>query len=123
MSLKSGSNQRSLRSNNSRPSGAGQTYADRKAQALAAKNTAVLSYDELERIKSMCSQTSTQEDYVTMRKTERQDLQNISNARVSKWPNTIQAQREKKEADRIKKLEDDEVSLISNSFNFSSNAL
>jgi hypothetical protein len=33
----------------------GQTYAERKAAALAAKNTAVLSYDELERIKGMCS--------------------------------------------------------------------
>lgn len=31
------------------------TYAERKATALAAKNTAVLSYDELERIKGMCS--------------------------------------------------------------------
>ena len=114
MSLRSGSNQKSIRSNASKVSGAGQTYADKKAQALAAKNTAVLSYDELERIKSMCSQTSNQEDYVSMRKTERQTLQNISNARVSKWPNTIQAQREKKEADRIKKLEDDEVSVALN---------
>ena len=33
----------------------GDTYASRKAAALAAKNTAVLSYDELERIKGMCS--------------------------------------------------------------------
>ena len=33
----------------------GQTYAERKGAALAAKNTAVLSYDELERIKGMCS--------------------------------------------------------------------
>ena len=36
-------------------SGMGATYADKKAQALAAKNTSVLSYDELERIKGMCS--------------------------------------------------------------------
>jgi hypothetical protein len=69
------------------------TYLDKKNEALAAKNTAVLSYDELERIKSMCSQTNAQEDYVSMRKTERQTLQQTSNARVSKWPNTIQAQR------------------------------
>jgi len=61
--------------------------------ALAAKNTAILSYDELERIKGMCSQTSEKEDYDTMRKTERKDLQGLSNARVSQWPNTIQAQR------------------------------
>ena len=103
-----------MRSNNSRaPGGAGRTYAEKKNEALAAKNTAVLSYDELERIKSMCSQTSSQQDYITMRKSERQDLQATSNARVSKWPNTIQAQREKKEADRIRKLEDDEVSIQS----------
>ena len=31
------------------------TYGDKKKNALAAKNTAVLSYDELERIKNMCS--------------------------------------------------------------------
>jgi hypothetical protein len=42
----------------SRASKAGQTYAEKKATALAAKNTAILSYDELERIKGMCSQTS-----------------------------------------------------------------
>ena len=90
MSLRSGSqNPKSLKSNQSGAKGAGQTYADKKAQALAAKNTAVLTYDELERIKNMCSQTSSQEDYVSMRKTERQTLQNVSNARVSKWPNTI----------------------------------
>lgn len=73
----------------SRASQAGQTYAEKKAQALAAKNTAILSYDELERIKGMCSQTSEQQDYNTMRKTERKELQQLSNARVSKWPNTI----------------------------------
>ena len=35
-----------------------QTYAEKKAAALSAKNTVVLSYDELERIKSMCSNTN-----------------------------------------------------------------
>jgi len=91
-----------------------QTYADRKAEALKAKNTAVLSYDELERIKSMCSQTTNGEDYRSMRDNERKTLQEISNARVSKWPNTMAALREKKEHDRIKKLEDAEVSTAYN---------
>jgi hypothetical protein len=45
-----------------------------------------------------------------MRKNEREEKRNLSLARVSKWPNTIQAEREKKEFERIKKLEDDEVS-------------
>ena len=93
----------------SRASKAGQTYAEKKAQALSAKNTAILSYDELERIKGMCSQTSETEDYNTMRKTERKDLQGLSNARVSQWPNTIQAQRQRKEEERIQKLENDEI--------------
>jgi hypothetical protein len=78
---------------------------------LAAKNTTVLSYDELERIKGMCSQTNEKEDYMTMRKNEREDKRMISLARVSKWPNTIHAERERKEYERIKKLEDDEVSF------------
>jgi hypothetical protein len=49
---------------------------------------------------------------MTMRKGEREDKKMISMARVSKWPNTIHAERERKEYDRIKKLEDDEVSKI-----------
>ena len=57
----------------------------------------------------MCSQTSDMQDYNTMRKTERQELQGLSNARVSKWPNTIHAQRERKEDERIQKLENDEI--------------
>jgi len=44
-----------------------------------------------------------------MRLNERKELNNISQARVSKWPNTIQAERERKEYERIKKLEDDEI--------------
>jgi hypothetical protein len=40
-----------------------QTYAEKKAKALSAKNTTVLSYDELERIKGMCSQTNERQDY------------------------------------------------------------
>jgi hypothetical protein len=47
---------------------------------------------------------------MTMRKGEREDKRMVSLARVSKWPNTIHAERERKEYERIKKLEDDEVS-------------
>ena len=78
----------------------------KKEQALAAKNTAVLTYDELERIKEMCKQTTTNEDYQTMRNRERQNLQKLSSTRVQAWPNTIQAERDRKEKDRIKKLEE-----------------
>ena len=96
------------------------TYAERKHEALVAKNTTILSIDELERIKGMCSQTNQEQDYRTMRLNERKELHKISSTRVSKWPNTIQAERERKEYERIKKLEDDEVSYaIQSLFHFS----
>jgi len=47
-----------------------------------------------------------------MRQTEKEQLQAISSNRVSKWSNTIHAQREKKETDRIKRLEEEEVSTF-----------
>ena len=97
----------------SQKSGKEQTYAERKAAALSAKNTVVMSYDELERIKSMCSNTNTDQDYQSMRQSQREELQKKSAARVSKWPNTINAERERKEYERIKKLEDEEVSFDS----------
>ena len=58
----------------------------------------------------MCSQTNDKQDYQTMRQRERDEKKTLSMARVSKWPNTIHAERERKEFERIKKLEDDEVS-------------
>jgi len=61
MSLISGKAPRSFKSGGSQASSGlsrGDNYADKKAQALAAKNTSVLSYNELESIKMMCSQTS-----------------------------------------------------------------
>ena len=120
MSLISGMKNRDTRSQKSAVSGVApsvksvmnETYAEKKAKALAAKNTTVMTYEELERIKGMCSQTNEQEDYKTMRQNERQDKRMLSQARVSKWPNTIQAERERKEYERIKKLEDDEVSTF-----------
>jgi len=36
-------------------------------------------------------------------------LQTLSNARVKNWPNTLQALRAKKEHDRIKRLEEEEI--------------
>lgn len=49
----------------------------------------VLSIDELDRIKGMCSQTNEEQDYQTMRMNERKELHHVSQGRVSKWPNTI----------------------------------
>lgn len=47
-----------------------------------------------------------------MRMDERKSLHQKSIARVSKWPNTNQAERERKEYERIKRLEDEEVRFI-----------
>lgn len=52
MSLISGSKARSMRSGMSGKME--ETYADKKTKALQAKNTLVITYDELERIKGMC---------------------------------------------------------------------
>ena len=91
---------------------AGMTYTENKNMALQAKNTTVIGYDDLERIKSMCAATNEKQDYQTMRQNERDEKKTISMARVSKWPNTIHAERERKEYERIRKLEDDEVSKM-----------
>jgi hypothetical protein len=40
----------------------------------------------------------------------RKTLQETSKARVKHWPNTMEASRLKREEDRIKRLEDEEVS-------------
>ena len=37
------------------------------------------------------------------------ELQDKSNARVQNWPNTIEALRRKKDEDRIKRLEEEEI--------------
>ena len=40
---------------------------------------------------------------------ERKQLQTLSKQRVQNWPNTIEAVRRKREEDRIKKLEEEEI--------------
>ena len=40
---------------------------------------------------------------------ERQELQQKSMARVQNWPNTIEALRRKRDEDRIKRLEEEEI--------------
>ena len=45
-----------------------------------------------------------------MRNQQRQGLQETSKNRVKNWSNTMEAQRVKREEDRIKRLEDAEVS-------------
>ena len=84
-------------------------YADKKAEALKAKNTIVVSYSDLERIKDLCSDTNSVLDHVKQREASRKELHQVSQKKISNWPNTIQADRLKKEADRIKALEEKEM--------------
>lgn len=43
------------------------------------------------------------------RQRERQDLQEKSKARISQWPNTIQAMRKRREEERLRRLEEEEL--------------
>ena len=64
-----------------------------------------------------------QNTYKENRNAERKDLQGVSNNRVKNWPNTIEAMRLKREEDRIRRLEDDEVSNIQFNQKYYSNIL
>lgn len=69
----------------------------------------MISLDELERIKSTVHKTN-EDPYTTMRNQERKTLQDVSKSRIKNWPNTMEALRHKREEDRIRKLEEEEVS-------------
>ena len=73
------------------------------------KGTAVITLDELDRIRRQVIETK-EDSYETQRNRYRETLQQTSKARVSNWSNTMEAQRYKREEDRIKRLEDAEVS-------------
>ena len=69
----------------------------------------MITMDELERIKYQVQKTN-EDPYTTMRNADRTKLQEISKSRIKNWPNTMEALRHKREEDRIRKLEDEEVS-------------
>ena len=73
------------------------------------KGTAVITLDELDRIRRQVIETKA-DSYETQRELQRAALQETSKGRVKNWSNTMEAMRYKREEDRIKKLEDAEVS-------------
>ena len=81
-------------------------------QTQKQKGTAVITMDELDRIRAQVTKTK-DDSYEMHRNTMRKELQDISKSRVKNWPNTMEAQRLKREEDRITKLEDEEVSQTS----------
>ena len=72
----------------------------------------MITLDELERIKNQVSKSNV-EPYITMRNEDRQALHDKSKGRIKNWNNTLEATRLKREEDRIRRLEDEEVSALS----------
>lgn len=72
------------------------------------KGTAVITLDELERIKAQCTLTQ-DTSYQQMKMQQAKNLQATSKGRVKNWPNTLEAQRVRREEERIKRLEDEEI--------------
>ena len=114
MSLRSGNQRTALQPPSStNPRGIAAPPANRGAQKQNA--TAVITLDDLDRIRAQI--TNTHEDtYQHQRDNYRKSLQHTSKQRVQNWPNTMEAMRVKREEDRIKRLEDDEVSFNSISY-------
>ena len=71
----------------------------------------MISLDELDRIKNQVSKSNV-EPYITMRNEDRAQLHEQSKNRIKNWNNTLEATRIKREEDRIKRLEDEEVSFF-----------
>jgi hypothetical protein len=71
----------------------------------------MITLDELERIKQQVTKSNV-EPYITMRNEHRQTLAQQSKDRVKNWTNTLEAGRLKREEDRIKRLEDEEVCAL-----------
>ena len=71
------------------------------------KGAAVITLDELQRIRMQCSTGNnfTQDQ----RNAERQDLQMKSKNRIKNWGNTAEATRANRDADRIARLEHEEM--------------
>ncbi len=90
--------------------GAGQsTRSQRTAAAQVNKqNQVVMTIDELARIKQSCQMTKDNGD-AEERTRDRVELQAKSKARVAAWPNTIDALRKKKDEERIRRLEEEEI--------------
>jgi hypothetical protein len=73
------------------------------------KNVAVISLSDLDRIKRTCSGVTPQEEDQLRRKEDRTTLHDKSKNRMKDWGNSVEALREKKELERYKKFEAEEL--------------
>ena len=112
MSVRSGSMRSGMTGASRRPATTN-NISTAQAKPEVTKNAAMITIDELERIKAQCAMGK-EKTIRENRNAERKQLQEVSNNRVKNWPNTIEALRLKREEDRIKRLEDEEVSANSN---------
>ena len=85
------------------------TAAKTNGKADKKKGTATITLDELDRIRAQVVRTN-EDSYEMQRTAQRKSLQETSKARVKNWPNTMEASRLQREENRIKRLEDEEVS-------------
>ena len=73
------------------------------------KNVAVISLSDLDRIKRTCFGITPNDEDQLRRKDERTTLHDKSKNRMQNWGNSVEALREKKELDRYKKFEAEEL--------------
>lgn len=74
-----------------------------------AKNVAVISMSDLDRIRKTCKGMLPHEEEQLRRKDERNTLHEKSRHRMKDWGNSVEALREKKELERYKKFEAEEL--------------
>lgn len=91
---------------------------NKRGGSQADRNMAVITMDELQRIRQQCtggftnaggSNTFNFLDEEAQRTQDRLNLHAVSQARIANWPNTMHALRKKREEDRIKRLEEEEL--------------
>ena len=76
------------------------------------KDTAVISIDDLQRLREQCGLNGARSEMELDREQkelDRNDLKHKSRARVQNWPNTIENRRTRRIEERYKRLEDEEL--------------
>jgi hypothetical protein len=76
------------------------------------KDTAVISIDDLQRLREQCGLNGARSEMELDREQkelDRNDLKQRSRARVQNWPNTIENMRTRRIEERYKRLEDEEL--------------
>lgn len=76
------------------------------------KDTAVISIDDLQRLREQCGLNGARSEMELdreQREQDRNDLKQRSRARIANWPNTIENMRTRRIEERYKRLEDEEL--------------